>query len=239
MLISRSFTRKLVVTCGAALGFILLHEAHTHDSRNAERQAEQRRLTAKPAPGLRLRFAATAYCKGETTASGATVRRGIAAADPSLIPVGSVIYVDSTGTRYDGIYTVMDTGPAVLGRQIDLYVWSCNEARAFGRRNVALTVLRLGWHPGASDVSGAPSANSAFRKRESAAAPAAPDETPPAGTGPASAPGEARPPGAGTTDPGDAPPAAEPGGAGPAPAVPVEPSPEGTPPPSPAVPWSR
>jgi 3D (Asp-Asp-Asp) domain-containing protein len=204
MLISRSFTRKLVVTCGAALGFVLLHEARMYDSRSAERQAEQRRQTAKPAPGLRLRFAATAYCKGQTTASGATVQRGIAAADPTLIPVGSVIYVDSTGTRYDGIYTVMDTGPAVQGREVDLYIWNCTEARAFGRRNVSLTVLRLGWHPGASDVSGVPSANSLFKQREAAAAaaapatpagaPASPPEPAPPSTGPGGTPDAAAPP---------------------------------------------
>jgi 3D (Asp-Asp-Asp) domain-containing protein len=187
MLISRSFTRKLVVTCGAALGFVLLHEARMYDSRSAERQAEQRRQVARPAPGLRLRFAATAYCKGQTTASGATVQRGIAAADPTLIPVGSVIYVDSTGTRYDGIYTVMDTGPAVQGREVDLYIWNCTEARAFGRRNVSLTVLRLGWHPGASDVAGVPSANSLFRQREEAAAAAAGATATPAGAAPPTA----------------------------------------------------
>ena len=34
-----------------------------------------------PVPGARLDFSATAYCKGKTTASGAEVRTGIAAAD--------------------------------------------------------------------------------------------------------------------------------------------------------------
>jgi hypothetical protein len=44
----------------------------------------------------------------------------------------------------------MDTGPAIQGREIDLYMWSCNEALAFGRRTVRLTVLRLGWNPKAT-----------------------------------------------------------------------------------------
>ena len=45
------------------------------------------------------------------------------------------------------IYTVLDTGPAVQGRQVDLYMWSCNEALEFGRQPIRLTVLRLGWNP--------------------------------------------------------------------------------------------
>src|SRR5690606_26970220 len=102
---------------------------------------------ASPAPGVRLRFRATAYCKGTTTASGTAIRTGIAAADPALLPVGSVIQVESLGPRYDGIYTIMDTGPKVRGRQIDIYMWNCNEALAFGRRTLTINVLRLGWNP--------------------------------------------------------------------------------------------
>ena len=41
----------------------------------------------------------------------------------------------------------MDTGPAVQGRLVDLYMWSCHDALKFGRRPVQLTVLRLGWNP--------------------------------------------------------------------------------------------
>jgi len=97
-----------------------------------------------------LPFSATAYCKGITTASGATVQTGVAASDPSLLPVGSVVQIDSLPTRYNGIYTVLDTGPAVQGRLVDLYMWSCYEALAFGRKPIHLTVLRLGWSPRAT-----------------------------------------------------------------------------------------
>ena len=154
MLLSRSFKRKAVATCGAALGFALLYEATVFDSRSAQEQSEQRQTRATPAPGLRLKFVATAYCKGETTASGTTVRSGIAAADPALLPVGSVVQVETRSAdalqKHDGIYTVMDTGPAVSGRELDIYMWSCTEAQLFGRRSVQLTVLRLGWNPRAS-----------------------------------------------------------------------------------------
>jgi len=48
---------------------------------------------------------------------------------------------------------VLDTGPSVQGRLVDLYMWSCNEALAFGRQDVRLTVLRLGWNPNATTPS--------------------------------------------------------------------------------------
>jgi 3D (Asp-Asp-Asp) domain-containing protein len=150
MFLRHHLRRKLLVTACAALAFAFLYEVTTLDSRYAARQAEMRESTAQPAPGARLRFTATAYCKGTTTASGVQVRTGIAAADPDLLPVGSVIQVDSLPEKYNGIYTIMDTGPAVQGRKIDVYMWSCYEALDFGRRSILLTVLRLGWNPKAS-----------------------------------------------------------------------------------------
>ena len=105
---------------------------------------------AKPAAGARLRFTATAYCKGTTTASGVNVQTGIAAADPEILPVGSVVQVDRLGERYNGIYTIMDTGPKVQGRHMDIYMWSCHEALALGRRSMQVQVIRLGWNPRAS-----------------------------------------------------------------------------------------
>jgi 3D (Asp-Asp-Asp) domain-containing protein len=147
MFLSRSTGRKLVATMVAALSFALLHEVTALDSRFAARREELRQETAAPSAGARLRFTATAYCKGTTTASGVNVRTGIAAADPDLLPVGSVIQVDNLADKYNGIYTVMDTGPKVQGRHIDVYMWSCNEALQFGRRKMEVTVLRLGWNP--------------------------------------------------------------------------------------------
>ena len=62
------------------------------------------------------------------------VRNGIAAADPQLLPIGSVVQIEELGEKYDGIYTVMDTGPKVQGRHVDVYLWSCHEALRVGRR---------------------------------------------------------------------------------------------------------
>jgi len=116
-----------------------------------------------PAPGSHLAFDATAYCKGQTTAAGVNVRRGIAAADPLLLPVGTVVTLATGDPEYNGVYTIMDTGPAVQGRHLDLYIWSCGEALKFGRRRIEVTVLRLGWDPRASSPS---LIDRLFRRRE-------------------------------------------------------------------------
>ena len=119
MLLSRSTGRKVLVTAAAAVAFASLYEVTTLDSRNVTRDLELRESTALPSPGARLRFSVTGYCKGTTTASGVNVRTGIAASDPELLPVGSVIQIDKLSDRYNGIYTIMDTGPAVQGRELD------------------------------------------------------------------------------------------------------------------------
>ncbi|HYT74371.1 MAG TPA: 3D domain-containing protein [Vicinamibacterales bacterium] len=171
--ISRSLGRKLVATATAAVGFVLMYEAKVMDFmdlRSIERvvQRDNAALEAVlPAGGLHLQFTATAYCKGTTTASGVNVRTGIAAADPELLPVGSVIQIYKLGERYNGIYTIMDTGPAVQGRHIDIYMWSCNEALGLGRKYIAINVLRLGWNPKASTPT---LIERFFRQREAARA---------------------------------------------------------------------
>ena len=146
MFLNRS-GRKFLVTSLAAVVFAALYEVTFLDSRFAARQPDEGELTAPPVAGARLRFTATGYCRGTTTASGVNVRSGIAAADPDLLPVGSVVQIDKLPERYNGIYTVMDTGPKVHGRHLDLYIWSCDEALQLGRRSMVITVLRMGWNP--------------------------------------------------------------------------------------------
>ncbi|MEW6321687.1 MAG: 3D domain-containing protein [Acidobacteriota bacterium] len=168
MLITNSLWRKIVATIGAAVGMVFLYETTTLDSRYAARNALVAEATALPQAGTELEFSATAYCKGQITASGASVRTGMAAADPQLLPVGTVVRLETSYSKLDGIWTIMDTGPAVQGRIIDLYLWSCHEALEFGRRQAKVTVLRLGWNPQHS----APSLiDRLFSRREAARVP--------------------------------------------------------------------
>ena len=84
-------------------------------------------------------FTATAYCLKGRTAMGHGVRRGIIAADPRVLRLGSRVILGAGS--YTGQYIVSDTGGAVKGRRIDIWVPSCSEARRFGRRNVAVSLL--------------------------------------------------------------------------------------------------
>ncbi len=84
-------------------------------------------------------FTATAYSLRGRTASGAGVRRGIIAADRRVLPIGTRVRVEAGS--YTGEYLVADTGGAVRGRKIDIWMPSTGEAMRFGRRNVKLTVL--------------------------------------------------------------------------------------------------
>jgi 3D (Asp-Asp-Asp) domain-containing protein len=152
-LISGSFWRKSIVTAVAAVAFVSLYEVTALDSRYAARPALLFETDAMPAPGARIGYAATAYCKGIVTTSGVAVQSGIAAADPEMLPVGSVVEVDGLPARFNGIYTILDTGPSIQGRLIDIYMWSCNEALAFGRRAIHVTPLRMGWNPRATTPS--------------------------------------------------------------------------------------
>jgi len=95
-----------------------------------------------PAPSPVTSFSATAYCKGTVTAAGTAPAEGMVAADPAILPLGSKIRLTGLNGRYDGDYVVQDTGPAVRGRHIDLYIRDCHEAVKFGRRTAAVSVLR-------------------------------------------------------------------------------------------------
>ena len=176
-LTSRSSRRRTLALVAGVAAFILLYEATTIDSQNLAWEAvfgDDRRPTA----GASLSFSATAYCKGKVTAAGVRPRTGVAAADPRLVPVGSVLNVAAGDAKYSGVYTVMDTGPEVKGRELDLYIWSCHEALRFGRRPVQVTVLRLGWDPKASSPT---LVDRLFRRRE--AAPRVPPPAPPPSAG--------------------------------------------------------
>ncbi len=87
-------------------------------------------------------FQATAYSLPGRTRSGAHVRRGVIAADPRVLPLGSVVHLKAG--NYSGVYTVHDTGGAIKGKIIDVWMPSSREARSFGRRSIRLTVLKYG-----------------------------------------------------------------------------------------------
>ena len=87
-------------------------------------------------------YTATAYSLRGRTASGKPVARGVIAADPRVLPLGTRVRIDAG--EFSGEYVVADTGGAVRGRKIDIWTPTAREAMRFGRRAVKLTVLELG-----------------------------------------------------------------------------------------------
>ncbi|MCL2498871.1 MAG: 3D domain-containing protein [Defluviitaleaceae bacterium] len=97
----------------------------------------------------RIRMQATAYCAcvictgknpGDPwhgiTASGRQVEHGIVAVDRDVIPLGTHLYVEGYGFAI-----AADTGGAIIGDKIDLYMYCHQEALRFGRRYLNVWVL--------------------------------------------------------------------------------------------------
>ncbi|MGA9768431.1 MAG: 3D domain-containing protein [Blastocatellia bacterium] len=84
-------------------------------------------------------FHATAYCLKGRTASGATTQQGMIAADPRVLPLGTVVHIRAG--QYTGTYTVTDTGSRIKGHIVDVYVPTYKEAKQFGRRQVKIRVI--------------------------------------------------------------------------------------------------
>lgn len=89
-----------------------------------------------------VEFNATAYCLKGRTASGMDAQPGMIAADPRVLPLGTVVHLRSGS--YTGTYKVMDTGGRIRGRRVDVYVATHKEAVQFGRRQVKIKVLGRG-----------------------------------------------------------------------------------------------
>jgi uncharacterized protein YabE (DUF348 family)/3D (Asp-Asp-Asp) domain-containing protein len=100
---------------------------------------------AAPSGGKEFYVSATAYtascagCSG-ITATGINLKANpglkVIAVDPNVIPLGSKVYVEGYGYAVAG-----DTGGAIKGNKIDLFVANHSDAIAFGRKQVKVTIL--------------------------------------------------------------------------------------------------
>ena len=71
---------------------------------------------------------ATGYCLRGTTATGLPVGPGIVATDPSVIPLGTRMTIPGYG---EGV--AADTGGAIPGKRIDVWIADCKQAGLFNR----------------------------------------------------------------------------------------------------------
>ena len=98
--------------------------------------------SASPLAAPPQTYVATAYTLRGRGASGLGVRVGTIAADPRVLPFGTRVRLEAG--QYSGEYLVTDSGSAIKGRKIDVWIPSYREACRFGRRNVKLSVISYG-----------------------------------------------------------------------------------------------
>ena len=106
---------------------------------------QQQQQSQQQASGKSMTVEATAYtancagCSG-TTATGVNLKSNpnqrVIAVDPSVIPLGSKVYVEGYGQA-----VAADTGGAIKGNRIDVFVSSDSAAQDWGRRSVKITVI--------------------------------------------------------------------------------------------------
>ncbi|AYJ75166.1 putative cell wall binding protein [Bacillus phage BSP36] len=84
----------------------------------------------------------TAYCAGcsGVTATGVNLKANpgqkVIAVDPNVIPLGSRVYVEGYGEAI-----AADTGGAIKGNRIDVFIPSQSEAVNYGRKTVKINIL--------------------------------------------------------------------------------------------------
>lgn len=110
-----------------------------------EPEATETTETETPAAqsGQTVTVEATAYSTNQpelsdTTATGINLNENpnVIAVDPSVIPLGSTVYVPGYGTFIAG-----DTGSAINGNRIDVHMTDLNQALAFGRQTIEVQIL--------------------------------------------------------------------------------------------------
>lgn len=99
----------------------------THDGFNIVTQAKE------------LKVEATAYYGDGITSIGTkpTPYRTIAV-DPKVIPYGSIVYIP----EYKALFRAEDTGSAIKGKRIDIFLSNEEECKEFGRKNIRIYVLK-------------------------------------------------------------------------------------------------
>lgn len=109
-----------------------------HNAATQIRIPEKAKSTVTEAPkgGQTLVVSAYAYCLRGRTASGRYTEHGIVAVDPRVIPLGSKLFVPGYGWA-----VAADTGGAIKGNKIDLWMPTAADCYRWGVRRVKIRVF--------------------------------------------------------------------------------------------------
>jgi 3D (Asp-Asp-Asp) domain-containing protein len=92
-------------------------------------------LSSTSAPGGMLTVTATGYALSGRTATGVPVGWGVAAVDPSVIPLGTHISVPGYGEA-----VAADVGGSIVGDRVDLWFPTVAQAHTWGLRTVTIAL---------------------------------------------------------------------------------------------------
>lgn len=91
---------------------------------------------------MNLRSTSYDITVGTTTRTGTTVRKGVVAVDPNVIPLGTEMYITNDDDWHDyGYGRAEDTGGAIIGDIIDVFYMSPDVTYNYGRRNVTVYIF--------------------------------------------------------------------------------------------------
>ncbi|MDO4432766.1 MAG: 3D domain-containing protein [Aerococcaceae bacterium] len=120
------------------------NEAPAVESVIAQPEAVSASQDESTSQGTPITVEATAYSYQEAgltnfTADGTdlTVESKVIAVDPSVIPLGSIVYIPGYGT-----YRAADTGGAIVGNKIDIHFDDVASALQFGRQTLTIYLIK-------------------------------------------------------------------------------------------------
>ena len=87
--------------------------------------------------GKNMKVKATSYTGKQLTYLGTQARYGVIATDPKVIPLGSKVYIP----YFDKVFIAEDTGSAIKGNKIDIWLPTYKEAMNWGIRNIDIIIL--------------------------------------------------------------------------------------------------
>ncbi|MEG1311752.1 MAG: 3D domain-containing protein [Romboutsia sp.] len=85
-----------------------------------------------------MNVVATAYTGYSTTSTGQKPVWGTIAVDPRVIPYGTKVYIP----QFNQVFVANNTGGAIKGNKIDIFMNTRKECRNWGRRTIEIQVLK-------------------------------------------------------------------------------------------------
>lgn len=110
-------------------------EVGTAEKRAASMSGSTQPVATAESGPRRITVTATGYTLRGSTSTGIQTGAGVVAIDPSVIPLGTRLTIPGYGTG-----VAADTGGALHGNMIDLWFPTMQQARAWGRRTVTVTI---------------------------------------------------------------------------------------------------